>query len=153
MATFLMITCIKPVQKFFGIISLRISLIIMAIIIAACGTYTYFESEVFFKDQKLFGVINNIIFTAIEGAIALLVFIGFFVQKKCYSFIIYLLTLGIAGLTLAYNIVKVSLINDKMTKYKVEHKLIQIMFIIRITAELFIQMVASYYCFSYEQSL
>ena len=150
---FLVCTCIEPTSKFLGIIPLRLAMIIMAGITVVCGGYTYFESQVFFKEELLFGVINNVIYAAIEGAVALMILLDFFIKKRCYTMLLYLVTLGIAGITLAYNIVKLSLINDKINSYNVEHKFIQFMFIIRVGAEFCIQMAVCYICYSYKKSL
>ena len=150
---FLVCTCIGPTSAFLGIIPLHISIIIMAVISGICAAYTYFESQVFFKDEQLFGVINNAIYAAIEAAIALMILIDFFIKKKYYTLILYILTLAIAGITLVYNIIKLSLIDDRINSYNVEHKFIQIMFAIRIGAEFFIQMAVCYFCYSYEKSL
>ena len=150
---FLVCTCIEPVSSFLGLIPLRIAMIIMAGITFVCAAYTYFESQIFFKNEKLFGVITNILYAVIEAAVALMVFIDFFVKKRCYTLILYLLTLGIAGITLAYNIVKFSLVNDKINSYKVEHKFIQFMFLIRIGAEFCVQMGVCYICYSYKKFL
>ena len=109
---FLICTCIDPTSKFLGLIPLRCAMIIMAGLTVLCGAYTYFESQVFFKDAKLFGVINNIIYAIIEGAIALMIFLDFFIKKRSYTLLLYLLTFALAGITLAYNVVKISLFND-----------------------------------------
>ncbi len=150
---FLICTCIDPTSKFLGLIPLRCAMIIMAGLTVLCGAYTYFESQVFFKDAKLFGVINNIIYAIIEGAIALMIFLDFFIKKRSYTLILYLLTFALAGITLAYNVVKISLFNDKINNAGVEHKFIQFMFIIRIGAELFVQMMVCYICYSYKKYL
>ena len=67
--------------------------------------------------------------------------------------LIYLLTLALAGVALAYNIFKISIFNDKIDTYGVEHKLIQFMFLIRIGAEFVIQLVVSYIVYSYRKQL
>ena len=151
--TFLICTCIEPTSSFLGIIPLRCAMIIAAGIIVVCGAYTYYESQVFFKDEKLFGVINNVIYAVIEAAVALMVLLDFFIKKRCYTLILYLSTLALAGITLSYNIVKVSLIDDKINNYGVGHKFIQFMFIIRTGAEFLIQMFVCYVCYSYKKSL
>ena len=115
---FLICTCIEPTSSFLGIIPLRCAMIIAAGIIVVCGAYTYYESQVFFKDEKLFGVINNVIYAVIEAAVALMVLLDFFIKKRCYTLILYLSTLALAGITLSYNIVKVSLIDDKINIIK-----------------------------------
>lgn len=150
---FLVCTCIDPVSKFLGLIPLRCAMLIMAGIIFICGAYTFFESEIFFKDEKMFGVISNTLFALIEGAVALMVFLDFFVKKKCYTLLLYLNTLGLAGVNLAYNIIKVSIMNYKLNNYKVEHKFIQFMFMIRVGTEFVIQMAVCYYVYSYKKQL
>ena len=150
---FLVCTCIEPISSFLGIIPLRIAMIIMAAILIVCGAYTYFESQVFFKDEQLFGVINNVIYAAIEGAVALMVLLDFFIKKRFYTTLLYIVTLALTGITLVYNIIKVSLINDKVNSYNVEHKFIQFMFIIRVGAEFCIQMGVCYMCYCYKKSL
>jgi len=150
---FLVCTCIDPVSKFLGLIPLRCAMIIMAFITFVCGAYTYFESQVFFKEKQLFGVINNVLYAIIEGAVALMVFLDFFVKKRCYTILLYLITLALAGITLSYNIVKFSLINDKINSYNINHKFIQFMFLIRIGAEFCIQMGVCYICYSYKKQL
>ena len=150
---FLVVTCIGPVSKFLGCIPLGLSMIIMAGLIFVCAGYSYLESQVFFKDANAFDLISNLGFAIIEGAVGLLVLVDFFVKKRCYTFILYLLTLALAGVALAYNIFKISIFNDKIDTYGVEHKLIQFMFLIRIGAEFVIQLVVSYIVYSYRKQL
>ena len=143
---FLVLTCIGPVSSFVGCIPLRIAMIIMGALIAICAGYSYLEAEVFFVDTKAFGLINNTIYAIIEGAVALLIVVDFFVKKKCYTRILYLLTL-------AYNIFKISIFDDKIKDYNVEHKLIQFMFFIRIGAEFIIQMFVCYIVYSLKKEI
>ena len=147
---FLVCTCIEPISSFLGIIPLRIAMLIMAAITVVCAIYTFYESQVFFKEKQLFGVINNTIYLVIEGGVALMVLLDFFVKKRCYTTLLYLITLALAGITLAYNIVKYTLIDDKIN---INHKFIQFMFIIRIGAEFCIQMAVCYMCYSYKKQL
>ena len=150
---FLVCTCIEPVSSFLGIIPLRIAMLIMAAITVVCAIYTFYESQVFFKEQQLFGIINNTIYLSIEAAVALMVLLDFFVKKRCYTTLLYLITLALTGITLAYNIIKFTLIDDKINSYSIEHKFIQFMFIIRIGAEFVIQMAVCYICYSYKKKL
>ena len=150
---FLVLTCIGPVSSFLGCIPLRIAMIIMGALIAICAGYSYLEAEVFFSDVKAFGLVNKTVYAIIEGAIALLIVVDFFVKKKCYTRILYLLTLALAGVTLAYNIFKISIFDDKILRFNVEHKLIQFMFFIRIGAEFIIQMLVSYICYSLKKDI
>ena len=150
---FLVVTCIGPISSFLGIISLRISMLIMAFFIVVCAGYSYLEAEIFFKDTKAFGLVNKEAYAIIEGGIALLIAMDFFVKKKCYTRILYLLTFALAGCTLAYNIFKISIMNDKIKSYEIKHKLIQFMFFIRIGAEFIIQMIVCFMCYSYKKDL
>ena len=150
---FLVITFIGPVSSFLGCIPLSISMIIMGGIIAVCGVYNFLEAEVFFTDMRPFGLINNLGFAIIQGAVALLVVVDFFIKKKCYTVLLYLLTLALTGFTLAYNIFKISIFNDKISNYKIDHHLIQMMFLIRIGAEFVLQLIACYIVYSYKKDL
>ena len=150
---FLVITCIGSVNKFLGIIPLRIAMIIMGALTIVCGGYNYLEGQVFFQDTKAFGLVNNKIYSIIQGVIGLLLMVDFFVSKTCYTIILYLMTIFLVGATLSYNIFKVSIFNDKIKDYEVEHHLIQFMFCIRIGAEFFVQLVVCYITYSFKKSL
>ena len=134
-------------------IPLRISMLIMAFFLVVCGLYRFFEALICFKETKTFGVISKEIFAIIEGAIALMVAVDFIVKKKCYTIILYLLTLALAGFCLASNIYKTSIINERFKTYEIKHKLVQCMYVIRIGAELIIQLVVCYLCYSYKKDL
>ena len=69
---FLVCTCIEPISSFLGIIPLRVAMLIMAAITVVCSIYTFYESQVFFKDEHLFGVIPIAIYVAIEAGVALM---------------------------------------------------------------------------------
>ena len=151
---FLILTCIEPVSSFFGCIPLRLAMIIAAAMIVVCGGYSYFEAKVFFKDYTAFGLINIELWFILELAVALLVFVDFFITKKSYTRILYLVTIGLAGFTLAYNVFKISIFDDKVNSdYNVDHKLFQFMFMIRVGAEFIIEMLACYICYSYKKKL
>ena len=151
---FLVVTCIEPVQSFLGLISLRCSMPIVAFFIAICGIYGYIEAKIFFKNTKFFGLVNKEVYFVIECAVALLVCMDYFIQKLSYTKLLYLLTLALAGITFAYNIFKISIIDDKIKKdYSIDHKIIQILYFIRISAEFIIEMVVCYMCYSYKKFL
>ena len=150
---FLLIPCIGPVSKFLGCIPLGLSMIIMGFFIAVCAGYSFLEAEVFFKNYKVFGVINYIGFGIIEGAVALLIVISFFIKKKCYSRLLYYLTIALTGITLSYNVFKMSIFDDIIKEYGIEHKLLQFMFLIRIGAEFIIQLFVCYMCYSLKKDL
>ena len=105
---FLLITCIGPVSKFLGCIPLGLSMIIMAAIIIAIALYTFFESKIYFNDEYILGFLSKEIYLGIEAAIALMIFIVFLVKKRCYSTMVYLITIALAGFGLAINIYKLS---------------------------------------------
>ena len=65
----------------------------------------------------------------------------YFIQKLSYTRLLYLITLALAGITFAYNIFKISIMDDKIEDFDVKHKLIQFMYFIRIGAEFIIQMI------------
>ena len=150
---FLVITCIEPVQSFLGLISLRCSMPIVAFFILICGVYSYVEAKYFFKDYKFFGLVNIDAYFIIECAIALLVCMDYFIQKLSYTRLLYLLTLALAGMTLAYNIFKTSIIDDKIEEYGIDHKLIQFMYFIRVGTQFIIEMIVCYICYSYKKYL
>jgi hypothetical protein len=150
---FLVITCLGHSKKFLGLLSLRLSMIIMAAFIGICAWYCYFEAQIFFKDTKAFGLVNKEAYSIIEGAIALLLLVDFFIQNYCYTLFLYLLTFALAGATLAYNVFKISIFNDKINQYNITHKLVQFMFLIRIGAEFLIQMTVCYISYSYKKEL
>ena len=150
---FLVVTCIGPISSFLGIIPLTIAMIIMGGFIAVCAGYSYLEAKVFFEETKAFGLVNNTVYAIIEGGIALLIVVDFFIRKKNYTLLLYLITVALTGVTLAYNIFKISIFNDKIKEYNIKHKLIQFMFLIRIGAEFIIQLCVSYICYSYKKSL
>ena len=108
---FLVITCIGPVSKFLGCIPLSVSMIIMAVIVLAIAGYTYGESTIYFKEEYILGFLSKEIYLGIEAAVALMVLIVFFVTKRGYSRIVYLVTLALAGFGLAINIYKISMFN------------------------------------------
>ena len=151
---FLILTCIEPVSSFFGCIPLRLAMIIAAGMIVVCAGYSYFEAKVFFKNYNAFGLINIELWFILELAVALLVFIDFFITKKSYTRLLYLITIGLSGFTLAYNVFKISIFDDKVkSDYNVSHKLFQFMFMIRVGAEFIIEMLACYICYSYKKKL
>ena len=150
---FLILTCIQPVSSFFGCIPLRLAMIIAAAMIAVCAGYSYFEAKVFFKDYNAFGLINIELWFILELAVALLVFVDFFISKKSYTRILYLVTIGLAGFTLSYNVFKISIFDDIIKEYGIEHKLLQFMFLIRIGAEFIIQLFVCYMCYSLKKDL
>ena len=150
---FLVITCIDPVQSFLGLLSLRCSMPIVAFFLLVCGSYSYAEAKVFFKHTKCFGLVNKEAYFIIECAIALLVCMDYFIQKLSYTRLLYLLTLALAGVTFAYNIFKISIMDDKIEDFEVKHKLIQFMYFIRIGAEFIIQMIVCYMVYSYKKYL
>ena len=147
---FLVVTCIGRVSSFLGIIHLSIAMIIMGGFTWVCAVYSYLEAEVFFTDTKAFWL--NV-YALIEGAIAILLVVDFFIRKKNYTLLLYLITVALAGIALAYNIFKISIFNNKLKDYNVKHKLIQFMFFIRIGVEFFLQMCVSYVCYCYKKSL
>ena len=151
---FLVLTCIGPVSSFFGCIPLRFAIILAAGMILVCAGYSYFEAKVFFKDYYLFGMINTEFWFILQLAVALLVFIDFFIGKQSFTNILYLLTIGLAGFTLSYNVFKISIFDDKVNSdYDVDHKLFQFMFMIRVGVEFLIEMMACYICYSYKKKL
>ena len=150
---FLVITMIGPVTNFLGVISLRVSMLIMGALIIVCSGYSYLEAKVFFENTKLFGLINISLYAAIEAGIALLIFLDYFTTKKRLTILLYLLTIGLTGMTLVYNIFKISLFDDKIKEYKINHKYFQFMFFIRIGAEFIIQLIVCYMVYSYKKSL
>ena len=150
---FLVITCIGPVSNFLGIIPLRLSMIIMAAFIVAVAGYTYYEATVYFKDEKVFGFLTKEIYGIIELAIALLLLVAFIVRKKCYTLIMYLITLGLAGIGLAINIHKISVINlESGISDESERKFIEWLYFIRIGAEFIVEMCVCYMVYSFKKS-
>ena len=151
---FLVITCIEPVDSFLGCISLRISILFMAFLLLACASYTLAEAEVFFEDLKYFGIFNKIIICVIQSFMGVLVGLDFFVKKKCYTRLLYYLSFLTAGLSLVYNVFKVSIFNDKVKDdYGHDHKVLQLLFVIRVIAEFLIEMIVCFYCYSYKKKL
>ncbi len=154
---FLVITCIEPAESFMGCscISLRMSMLIVGFFFAACASYSLGEAEIFFKDQKYFGIINKHVIFVIQMFMAILIGLDFFIKKKGFSRLLYYLSFATAGLSLAYNTFKVSLFNDKLKDdFKIkDHKILQFLFVIRVIAEFLIQMIVCYYCYSYKKKL
>lgn len=150
---FLVITCLGSSKKFLGLIPLRLAMIIMAAFIGICAWYCYFEAKIFFQDTKAFGLVNKEAYSIIEGAIALLLLVDFVMQSYCFTLFLYLLTFGLAGATLAYNVFKISIFNDKINQYNITHKLVQFNFLIRIGAEFLVQMTVCYMTYSYKKEL
>ena len=74
---FLVVTCIGPISSFLGIISLRISMLIMAFFIGVCAAYSYFEAEIFFKDTKAFGLVNKEAYAKMNLALLLFLVLYF----------------------------------------------------------------------------
>ena len=150
---FLVITCIGPVSKFLGIIPLSLSMVIMAAFVIAVAGYTYYEADKYFIDEKVFGFLTKEIYGIFELAIALLLFVAFIVKKKNYTLIMYLITLGHAGLGLAINIHKLSVINlESGISDESERKFIEWLYFIRIGAEFIVEMVVCYMVYSFKKS-
>ena len=146
---FLVITCIGPVSKFLGCIPLGLSMIIMAAIVIAIAGYTFFEANIYFKEEYIFGFLSKEIYVAIELAIALMVFIVFLVKKRSYSRIVYLVTLALAGFGLAINIFKISVFNvDENINNEEERKFIKWLYFIRIGMEFLTEMMVCYMVYS-----
>ena len=146
---FLVITCIGPVSKFLGCIPLGLSMIIMAAIVIAIAGYTFFEANIYFKEEYIFGFLSKEIYVGIELAIALMVFIVFLVKKRSYSRIVYLVTLALAGFGLAINIFKISVFNvDENINNEDERKFIKWLYFIRIGMEFLTEMMVCYMVYS-----
>ena len=151
---FLVITCIEPVDSLLGCISLRISILFMAFLLLACASYNIAEAEIFFSSQKYFGVINKTVVCVIQSFMGVLVGLDFFVKKKCYTRLLYYLSFLTAGFSLVYNVFKISIFNDKVNDdYGHDHKVLQLLFVIRVIAEFLVEMIVCYYCYSYKKKL
>ena len=150
---FLVITCLHHSKKFLGLLPLRLSMIIMAAFIGICAWYCYFEAQIFFQDTKAFGLVNKEAYSIIEGSIALLLLVDFFIQNYCYTLFLYLLTFALTGAALAYTVFKISIFNDKIKEYEVKHHLIQFMFLIRIGAEFLVQITVCYIAYSFKKEI
>ena len=146
---FLVITCIGPVSKFLGCIPLGISMIIMTAIVLAIAGYTYGESTIYFKNEKVFGFLSKEIYLAIELAVAVMVFIVFLVQKRSYSRIVYLVTLALAGFGLAINIYKLSVFKvEESISVEKERNFIKWLYFIRIGMEFLTEMMVCFMVYS-----
>ena len=151
---FLVITCIEPVDSLLGCISLRISILFMAFLLLACASYNIAEAEIFFSSQKYFGVINKTVVCVIQSFMGVLVGLDFFVKKKCYTRLLYYLSFLTAGFSLVYNVFKISIFNDKVNDdYGHDHKVLQLLFVIRVIGEFLVEMIVCYYCYSYKKKL
>ena len=152
---FLVITCIGPISSFLGCIPLRWSMIIMTAIIVAIAGYTYYEAETYFKDVVVFGFINKEIYGIMELALALLIFVSFLVRKKCFTIVMYLLTLAYSGLGLAINVHKLSVLelDSAIPKDTKEAGFIKWLYFIRIGAECLVEMSVCYMVYSYKNSI
>ena len=149
---FLVITCIGPVSKFLGCIPLGISMIIMTAIVLAIAGYTYGESTIYFKNEKVFGFLSKEIYLAIELAVAVMVFIVFLVQKRSYSRIVYLVTLALAGFGLAINIYKLSVFKvEESISVEKERNFIKWLYFIRIGMEFLTEMMVCFMVYSMKQ--
>ena len=146
---FLVITCIGPVSKFLGCIPLGISMIIMTAIVLAIAGYTYGESTIYFKNEKVFGFLSKEIYLAIELAVAVMVFIVFLVQKRSSSRIVYLVTLALAGFGLAINIYKLSVFKvEESISVEKERNFIKWLYFIRIGMEFLTEMMVCFMVYS-----
>ena len=146
---FLLITCIGPVSKFLGCIPLGLSLIIMAAIIIAIALYTFFESKIYFNDEYILGFLSKEIYLGIEAAIALMIFIVFLVKKRCYSTMVYLITIALAGFGLAINIYKLSSFKaDEKIDNENEKAFIKWLYFIRIGTEFIVEMIVCFMVYS-----
>ena len=146
---FLVITCIGPVSKFLGCIPLGISMIIMTAIVLAIAGYTYGESTIYFKNEKVFGFLSKEIYLAIELAVAVMVFVVFLVQKRSYSRIVYLVTLALAGFGLAINIYKLSVFKvEESISVEKERNFIKWLYFIRIGMEFLTEMMVCFMVYS-----
>ena len=146
---FLLIPCIEPVTTFIGCVPLSWSMIFMACIILAIAGYTYFEATVYFEDMAAFGFITKGAYAIIEGAIAILLIVTFMIEKRNFTFLMYLITFGLAGFGLAINVQKLSLLNlEKEVKNEGERRFLEWLYFIRIGAEFMTEMMVCYVVYS-----
>ena len=146
---FLVITCIGPSSKFLGLISLELSMLIMGAIVVAIAAYTYYEATVYFEDKtKFFGLVDEVVYLIIELGVALLLFVAYFVRKKCYSRLMYILTFAHAGFGLSFNIHKLSILKLEDGIKGDDKHFVKWLFFIRIGAEFLTELLVSYMAYS-----
>lgn len=152
MANFLVFTCIKPIKrKFLGLFPLKAAAIFAAIFIAACGYYTYKEAEAFNKYDYFFeGLVDLKILLYIQLGVALLAFSCFLCQAKFYCKLVYLITLGLTGLSLVINLIKKSYFFEE---YDEESEIIlRWLYLIRIGTEFALELYSCYIAYSLMES-
>ena len=146
---FLVITCIGPSSKFLGLLSLELSMVIMAAIICAIAGYTYYEATVYFEGKtKFFGLVDEVIYLIIELGVALLLFVAYVVKKKCYSRLMYIITFAHAGFGLSFNIHKLSILKLEEGIKGDDKIFIKWLFFIRIGAEFLTELMVCYMVYS-----
>jgi cadmium resistance protein CadD (predicted permease) len=150
--TFLVITCIEPVTKFFGCIPLGISMIIMALTILSIAGYTYGEATMYFKDAKILGFLTKEMHLAIQLIIGIMIFIVFLVKKKCYSLLVYLISFALSIFDLVVNIYKLSIFTLEKTLDEYDEKFVRWLFFIRIGIEFLLEMMVCFMTYSMKKS-
>lgn len=150
--TFLAITCIEPVTKFFGCIPLGISMIIMALTILSIAGYTYGEATMYFKDAKILGFLTKEMHLVVQLIIGVMIFIVFLVKKKCYSFLVYLISFALSIFDLVVNIYKLSIFTLEKTLDEYDEKFVRWLFFIRIGIEFLLEMMVCFMTYSMKKN-
>ena len=112
MANFLVVTCIKPQRKLLGILSMRFTMILCAIVTIIIGIYNYYEAQDFFPKILIYNIFNEYMILFVQGTIGLLLFVCFLVKRKNFTRILYVITLIYCGAMLAINISKIDIFNQ-----------------------------------------
>ena len=118
--------------------------------LALYDIYTLCESRAFFKEHKLFGGISDIVYFVIEIILAIMILLVAFIKKKCYTFILFIITLPLAVMALIYDSAKVFWFNNKINNAKIDHKIIQFLFVYRAIADVIIKAIICKFCYDYK---
>ena len=150
MANFLVCTCIKPLHKLFGVLSLRCTMIVCAAATFLIAFYTLMEADDFFTDFKAFKILDRYVVFSGEIILGLLILICYFVKRKSYTRIIYIISLVYCCAVLSVNLCKIDIFKQIEDIKRISEN-IAVLFIIRVMSEFVIELYICYLVYSYEQ--
>lgn len=153
MARFLVFTCIKPQKrKFLGLVPLKSTPILAAILILICTLYTYYEAKEFYPKDYFLEIIGYETINYAQMIIALMTAVCYILsQSRAYTKLMYLVTFGLAGFCLAINLWKKSLFMEEYDED--EEVILGWLYFIRLGAECAIELYACYMVFSVWQAI
>ena len=151
MVNFLVFTCIKPQKrKFLGIVPLKSTPLLAAILILLCTLYTSNEAQTFYEYEYFLLIIGYETIYSAQLIIALLTAVCFLLStSRIYTKLMYEVTFGLAGFCLAINFWKKSIFMDEYEDYEI----LEWLYLIRIGVECAIELYSCYMIFSVWQAI